>query len=335
MYVILPAKENYTPPFFLPYSQGALYKELQVSHGRTVDSFQIQREGGSFGYFQIVTYPLFGNLRVQYIPYGPVMISEDPEIHQILRVFLKKYAAEKNAVFTRLDFFPKTKYQDLYSNVPAHLYNTPYHQPRGEWLMDITPDAEELLAAMHKKTRYNINKSIRNELETVFKHGPEIEAWAGTFISLNEQNTKDHDTTTHDPEYFKSLFAIASGDERNFIAITRKDGHVLAINIFIDLGAEMFCPFGASNDLGKKLGAYYHIKWHAILHMKERGVDKFNWGGVSVSDADTYLAGVTKFKTGFGGVERIHPPLLDIVHKKWWYRLYSLRKRIQSLKKNT
>lgn len=335
MYAIVPASEHYTPPFFVPYPQTDLYKKLQQSQGRSVDSFVIQKEGGPFWYFQIITFPLFGGLTIQYIPYGPVMLHDNEEAHAIFKTFITKQAQKHNAVCTRLDFYGEidSDLSAFYKKVPQFMYSTPYHQPRGEWIMDITPSADELLANMHKKTRYNINKSIRNGLKTIFKHGSEIEAWTATFISLNEQNTKDHDTTTHSSDYFKSLFMFASKSDDNFIAITRKDGHVLAINLFIDDGMEVFCPFGASNDLAKDLGAYYHIKWHAILHMKEQGNTRFNWGGVSVSKHDTYLSGVTKFKTGFGGAERVHPPLLDIVYKKWWYRLYSIRKFLQSFKK--
>lgn len=351
MYTITPSPQHHSLPFFVPYPQTDLYAELQKSQDRTVESFIIQNVDTTVGYFQIITFPLFRGMTSQYIPYGPVITQPDSDMFAKLREFAAEYGSQHNAVFTRFDFFdsalsPENTDKEVrssrknaietiipYKKISTHLYNTPYHQPRGEWVLDITPDPDELLALMHKKTRYNVNKSTRNGLETIFKHGAEITPWASTFIALNAQNTKDHGTTTHPDEYFKSLFALASQEDENFIAITRKDGHVCAMNVFIVNNSEAFCPFGASNDLGKKLGGYYHIKWHAILHMKEQNVSTFNWGGISISEQDSYLSGVTKFKTGFGGHRRVHPPLMDVVHMPWWYKLYSLRKIVQGLKK--
>lgn len=322
----------YTPkhklPFTLPYPQSNLYKSLQENQGFDVEQFVITQEGQTIGYFQIIFYPLIKKMVSGYIPYGPVLTKSDTALLEQLAQFLHDLGDKKNAVYIRSDFQTANEpnLPILYKPIPDFAYKTVYHQPRGEWLLDITPEPQELLAQMHKKTRYNINKSLKQDLETSFYSGASIEGWADTFIALNDQNTAGHNTTTHPKKYFKDLFKLATESDDNFIAITRKEGHVLAINIFIKTGDSVFCPFGASNDLGKKLGAYYHIKWHSILEMKERGVRIFNWGGVSVGSNDKYLAGVTKFKSGFGGYSVNHSPLHDIIIKPLWYWIYMARK---------
>jgi len=327
MYTFSPYKQE-TLPFSLPFPQTNLYAELQASQGFTVEQFIVTHEKTIVGYFQVIIFPLIKAKTSIYIPYGPILAIQSNDLHDQLAVFLKEYGATKQAVFVRVDFSfsgPKQLPQH-YKEIPAYAYKTAYHQPRGEWLLDLTPTSDKLLTTMHKKTRYNINKSLKQDLETSIYTGKDIAPWSGTFIALNDQNTKAHGTTTHPKEYFTSFFKLASQDANNFIAVTRKEGHVLAMNVFVRNEDTVFCPFGASNDLGKKLGAYYHIKWTSILHMKDQGVTTFNWGGVSVGMHDEYLAGVTKFKTGFGGMSVTHGPLHDIIVSKSWYYLYMLRK---------
>lgn len=317
-------------PFDLSYPQTSTYKKLQEKQGLDVQRFVITKEEKTVGFFQIIFYPLIKNMTSGYIPYGPVISQSNPDLLADLAVFLRDLGEKNNAVFIRTDFLDSgLSLPKKYKPLPQFAYKTVYHQPRGEWLLDISPDPEALLAQMHKKTRYNINKSLKQNLDTSFYFGKDLEPWADTFIALNQQNTSSHKTTTHTKEYFKNFFSVVSKSPENFIAITRKDGHVLAINVFVTNKDEVFCPFGASNDVGKKLGAYYHIKWSSILKMKELGTKRFNWGGVSVSEHDTYLAGVTKFKSGFGGSSVTHPPLHDIVIQPFWYRLYLLRKFIK------
>jgi len=315
-------------PFDLSFPQSELYAKIQTKQNFGVDRFVIKEQNSIIGFFQTITYPLIKSKTSIYIPYGPVLTKTDPDLITEMTIFLQKLGVQKNAVFIRTDFstqeqisLPKT-----YREIPGYAYKTAYHQPRGEWLLDITPTVDELLGAMHKKTRYNIKKSLKQDLETSFFSGKDLVPWADTFIALNQQNTSSHKTTTHSKSYFKSFFEFAGESSENFIAITRKEGHVLAINLFIVNNGLAFCPFGASNDLGKKLGAYYHIKWSSIQHMKDMGTTLFNWGGVSVGMHDDYLLGVTKFKTGFGGASFTHPPLRDIIIKPFWYNLYMFRK---------
>jgi len=329
MITVEPTPSNYKPDFFLPYTQRPIYGELQKSQGRLCDSFLIRHNEKTIGYMSVIVFPLLKDLTHVYIPYGPVLLGESPEAHEAVISFLKTYAEKRNAVFTRLDYWHSSEYLSLYSKLSSAAYHAPYFQPRGEMILDISAAPDALLESMHKKTRYNIRKSERNGLTTTIVSGKNIEIWADTFIVLNEQNAAGHRTTTHPKPYFKELFKLLATSEEHFLSVTKQEQHVVAINIFVVFDGVAYCPFGASNDAGKKLGAYYHIKWHSILHMKEHDIKTFNWGGVSVSKNDLYLEGVTKFKSGFGGEIIEHNPIVQIVHKPFWNLLYVLRKSIQ------
>ncbi len=303
------------------YPHTLFFGDLQESMGRTVLRRVIEHEGSTVGYFQAVVYPLFKNKTLVYLPYGPVFFSSINESK--LSDALKTFGESLTAVLVRID--PEAT-PTLLQQTPRFFYRSVYHQPRGEWVQDITKSESELLAAMHKKTRYNISKSEKQDLTTRFFNGEHVTAFTEFFIELNSKNTESHQTTTHPDSYFENLFTLLSKDQNHFIAITRKDETVIAMNIFVRIGDEFFCPFGASSEEGKKLGAYYHIKWSAIQHMKSLGGTRFNWGGISVGIEDSYLSGVTQFKQGFGGKVRNHGYLYDIVISKFWYFLYTIKK---------
>lgn len=311
------------------YPQSILFKNIQDRLGRNVERFVIKKSDKPVGYFQAIVYPLYKDMTSIYIPYGPVLHETNQDIIDVVTDTFKSLAQKHKAVYVRGDFdgMEDSSLLTSYKKISGFAYKTVYHQPRGEWILDITPDEGELLEAMHKKTRYNLKKSFKQGLETSFVHGAGLEEWADTFIALNEQNMQSHGTTTHTRDKFKVLFSEMAKRQENFIAVTRKDNHVLAINLFVKNGNSVFCPFGASNDLGKQLGAYYHIKWHAILEMKRLGITEFNWGGISVGLYDQDLTGVTQFKKGFGGYKRNHGELYDLVVKPFWYYLYMFRKK--------
>lgn len=304
-----------------PYTD--LYKKIQEAMGRKVVRHVFEKDGTIIGYFQAVIYPLFKNKNLVYLPYGPMLVVEPDSV--MLTKTLAAFGKQHNAVVVRID--PEGKEVKL-AETPSLFYRSVYHQPRGEWVLDVRGDVDLLLSVMHKKTRYNVNKAEKQGMFTTMFHGKEILDFTEKFIELNKKNTESHNTTTHPDSYFKTLFELAAEDDKNFIAVTNKDDAVLAINIFIQTNDEVFCPFGASSQQGKTLGAYYHIKWHAILHMKELGVKYFNWGGISVGLHDGYLSGVTQFKQGFGGFARNHGVLYDIIVSQFWYFIYSIKKTI-------
>ncbi len=313
-----------------PYPQTTFFGELQLGRNFLVKKFEITKNKKCTGYFQAIIYPLFKGKTSIYLPYGPMLHDTSAELLKELGSFLRDIGESHDAVFVRSDFTPpQSILPEPFVPIPQFSYHTAYHQPRGEWILDITPAPDVLLSEMHKKTRYNLRKALKTDLQTKIYSGSDILPWTPAFIEINKINTQSHQTTTHPNSYFNSLFELLSKNTNNFIAVTAQEGSILAINLFVHSEREVFCPFGASTTKGKKLGAYYHIKWHAILHMKEMGVKQFNWGGISVGMHDEYLAGVTTFKKGFGGSELKHGSLYDVVLQPFWYKLYMLRKRLK------
>ena len=135
-----------------PYTD--LYKKLQESMGRKVVRHVFEQNGTIVGYFQAVVYPLFKNKNLVYLPYGPTLV-QDVDATMLAKT-MEGLGKQHNAVVVRID--PEGREVKL-PETSTIFYRSVYHQPRGEWILDVQGDVDLLLSVMHKKTRYNVNKA--------------------------------------------------------------------------------------------------------------------------------------------------------------------------------
>lgn len=298
------------------------YGEVQTTSGRKVERYIIiDDQNKTIGFFQLITYPLFRNKTISYAPYGPVFLEKPTNallrwLHKELYVIGKN----NNSIAVRTEL-PKN---NIFNKLPLFAYRTSFHQPRGEMVLDLQKET-----AFSKSTKRNLKKAKLSHLETSFYHGQELSDNIETFITLNTQNTRDHKTTTHTDHYFRNLFTVLANNQHNFFAVTRNEsGTALAANLFVVFNNHAFCPFGASSNQGKQLGAYYQIKADCIEKLQVCNIATFNWGGVSIGLNDDNLSGLNNFKRGFGGETITHDKLYDCV-TSWWYWIYLLRALIK------
>ena len=302
------------------------YGALQESNGRPATRFAMHKNGQLIGFFQAITYPLYGRRSITYIPYGPVWLGEPSERdYSKLRRVLADYGDERGSICVRLESAHRI---DGMVSTPLWAYRTSFHQPRGEAILDIRPSIDTLVAHCSKSTRRNIRKSLEQNLVYRVHSGKDMLNCLDDYISLNHENSVDHGTTTHSRDYFESLFTTLSKNTNNFVAsVHTSDGTVLAMNIFTLFGTRALCPFGASNHTAKELGAYYFIKWNSIQELQARNIEEFNWGGIAVGRNDQNLRGLNQFKLGWNAQEKHHGDFHDVVLsplywvylvRSWW-----------------
>jgi lipid II:glycine glycyltransferase (peptidoglycan interpeptide bridge formation enzyme) len=167
-----------------------------------------------------------------------------------------------------------------------------YVQPRRTLLMDLTPPAEELLAAMRKKTRQYIHKAEREGVVT------EETRDVDRFLSVLGKVAARDRFAVHDRGYFERLLA-AFGDAAH-LTMSRvgdvDDGALLAIHI----GDRAWELYGGWSGAHGESRPFYLLKWRSLMAMKQRGVARYDMWGLSEHEGDE-LAGIENFKLGFGG----------------------------------
>ncbi|MFW0871365.1 MAG: lipid II:glycine glycyltransferase FemX [Patescibacteria group bacterium] len=298
------------------------YLDFQHKLNRDAEHLIIEEESSKkiIGYFAIIHYPLGYGLKLADIPYGPVWLSSpDDTILDELANFLRDYASRHKLIFLRLEL-PRPHQAFRQAPYPN---TTSFAQAEGEALLNLKAPIDTLWHKCSKSTRRNITASQKNNLSIEFAYGNDLLGSRDDFICINQATTQAHHTTTHSDTHFKILFEALAGNKKSFVAVVRdSEQEIHAINIITIFGKHAYCPYGASTERGKReLGAYYFIKWEIIKHLKEQGIQDFNWGGISVGEDDASLAGLNQFKLGFGGEKLLHYPRYDLP-TSWWYYPY-------------
>ncbi len=172
---------------------------------------------------------------------------------------------------------------------------------------DILP--EELLRNFHYKTRYNIRKSLKNNLKTYITHD---EFDCDTFYNLYIQTASRHMFLPHELQYFRELIKIF-GDKVVFCTVAYEN-EILAMSINIKISNTLYYLYGVSSNNYKNLFPCYNLHWSMILYAMKNGFEYYNFGGVFSNDEDKLNKdyGLLVFKSRFcyRGFEEYVPDIL-------------------------
>lgn len=196
-------------------------------------------------------------------------------------------------------------------------------QPRQTLLIVCAKRDDELLAAMHPKTRYNIHLAERHG---VLVRPVPNESSVGELERLRPmfRETADREGfTLHPAAHYRALLEVQSERFSNELWVAELEGLPLAcaiINWFLPSGTATYLH-GASSRSRREVMAPHLLHWGIIRAARSRGFHTYDLGGV---DEDRW-PGMTRFKESFGGRVVSYPPSLDIVFRPWLYRLYRLQ----------
>jgi lipid II:glycine glycyltransferase (peptidoglycan interpeptide bridge formation enzyme) len=180
-------------------------------------------------------------------------------------------------------------------------------QPPDTVLVDLRPSEEAMLAAMKSKWRYNVRLA---EKKGVVVEAAGIEG-IPAFYELYRETARRDRIALHPEGYYSRLFSLAAergGSGRGGapdlrLWIARSEGRALAAIITLFSGEEAVYLYGASSDEKRNLMPAYALQWAAMRAAKAAGCSRYDLFGIPPSaDPDHPMAGLYRFKTGFGGV---------------------------------
>lgn len=288
--------------------------EFQRALGREVVRL---RDGGTM--VQAVRMPLPFGKSYWYVPRGPVGGGIGAPL--------------AGGIFTR--FEP--------SSVPEKAKKVPSVQPSQTVILDLAGSEEELLSAMHEKTRYNIRLAERKGVRVM--PGPGSEDGFITFRELVKETSERAGIRSHDEDHYRRMLDALSGDmasegeASSKLMFAEHDGKVLAAILLIRFGGTVTYLHGASSRDRKELMSPYLLHWEAIRQAKTWGAKAYDfWGVAPMEERDGKLrmkdsghpwAGITRFKKGFGGDYVEYPGTFDLPGNRFWYTLYSVARRLR------
>jgi lipid II:glycine glycyltransferase (peptidoglycan interpeptide bridge formation enzyme) len=178
-------------------------------------------------------------------------------------------------------------------------------------LVNLEPSAPAILENMKNKCRYNIGLA---EKKGVKISRPDEQGLDAFYRLLGETAERDG-IAVHGIEYYRGLFESArdynlsgkSGpDVRLYLAGHEED--VLAAIVVLVRRGEAVYLYGASSNKKRNLMAPHALQWRAMLDAKESGCVEYDLFGIPPNEDPAHpMAGLYRFKTGFGG-RIVHRP---------------------------
>jgi lipid II:glycine glycyltransferase (peptidoglycan interpeptide bridge formation enzyme) len=194
-------------------------------------------------------------------------------------------------------------------------------QPPDSVLIDLGAGEEEILGGMKSKWRYNIGLAAKKgvQVRCAEASSPQFEKDLESYYRLYRETAQRDGISIHGVEYYRGLFDLAGGTEaaRLRLYMASHEGEDIAGVITIFRKREAVYLYGASSSRKRNLMAPYALQWQAMRDAKKSlcaYYDLFGIPPVSPEEDPRHpMAGLYRFKTGFGGT---------IIHRpgSWNYR---------------
>jgi peptidoglycan pentaglycine glycine transferase (the first glycine) len=238
-----------------------------------------------------------------YIPKGPVVDWAQPEMCAALLTQLRDRLRREGALALLMEpgRIARVAEDDCMWEgfAPLPVRPTRAIQPLRTVLLDLTPSEETLLARMKEKWRYNVRLASRKGVTVrVATTEDDVRAWYELLQTTGERDAFG----IHTPDYYLSAWRIFASRNQGRMLLAEYNGQLLA-GIFVGLFAqEGLYLYGASGNEYRNLMPNYLLQWEAIRWAKEQGASRYDfWGIPETDDENESMAGVYRFKSGWGG----------------------------------
>lgn len=267
---------------------------LQVVHLGLFDGETLV--GGTLAY----TLPQPNGATLLVSPEGPVLPwSRPPAVVAGLRALLPALAAEAGAcgaISWRIEprlTPPRPDALRGFGRAPIDLV------PQTTLYLDLSPDDDALLAAMHPKGRYNIRLAGR---KGVTVHATTDPAATTRFYPLVCEAAQRDDFYVEPPGYFALIaeHLMPAGLARFLFA--EHEGQLLATMLLVTYGDRATYFYGGTANDKRPLMAGYALQWAAIRQARALGCRSYDFFGFEPhGDPDHLYANFSRFKRQFGG----------------------------------
>lgn len=251
------------------------------------------------------------------IPCGPLIDWQNKKLVDDVLAKIQKIALKEKCVFVRMRPQLKANSKDAKILEKKGLKKSPMHLAAEHTVMiDLTKSEEDLLSAMRRQTRYEVRRAEKLGIKVTKSNSEEVfrEFHAVQVETAKRQNFVPPDLNTLMAE------REAFGDNIEIYVASTKEGEKIAYGLIIRAGMEGDYYEAASTLLNRKLPGAYALLWQAMRGLKQEGYERFNlWGIAPANQPNHRYAGVTTFKTGFGGEIVEYVPAHDMIVSKIKY----------------
>lgn len=251
------------------------------------------------------------------IPCGPLLDYSNEELVASAFKRIAEIAKKEKCVFVRVRPQLINTPENLQLLANLGLKKSPMHLAAEHTvIIDLGKSEDELLADMRRQTRYEVRRAAKQGITVEKMQGEEI------FKEFHKVQAETAKRQGFVPPNLKTLMAEREAFGNNIAIYVAKtsEGSPIAYGMIIKDGKEGDYYEAASTDLNRKMPGAYALLWQVMKDLKAEGYERFNlWGIAPTGQPNHRYAGVTTFKTGFGGEVVEYVPAHDLVISKVRY----------------
>lgn len=261
-----------------------------------------------------------------YIPKGPVLDWSQPALCETFFAQLERTLRRQGAIALRIE--PAQEATPESAHVQQHLVSwgmqpVPPVQPLRTILLDLAPPEETLLAQMKEKWRYNVRLAGR---KGVTVRAATTEAEVRTWYELLRVTSARDQFGIHTLDYYLSIWQLLAPLNQVRLLLAEHEGQLLAGMLVSLFAQQAIYLYGASSNEQRHLMPNYLLQWEAIQWAKRSGAHSYDLWGIPASDDESEaMAGVYRFKSGWGGrvvsflgaYQKVYRPLAMRAARPW------------------
>lgn len=254
----------------------------------------------------------------QHLLYAPeITLATDVNFADLLAK-AKNLAAQQGAFMLRFEFL--AEYQDELADQMTQyglVKSFEEIQPEFRQWVDIGSQADQILASMKPKGRYNIRLAKRHGIKIASSKDSQL------FFELFAQTAKRDGFQIRQAAYYQDLVATLEKHGVGELLIAMHKKEPLAAAIISYYGGTASYIYGASSSHNRELMAPYLLHWTAMQRAKDRGCRIYDLLAIAPFDSEQSTvnskqregssqftvrsslvkkyAGITRFKQQFGG----------------------------------
>ncbi|QQR54379.1 peptidoglycan bridge formation glycyltransferase FemA/FemB family protein [Candidatus Peregrinibacteria bacterium] len=286
-----------------------------------VDAEGDEKEGAFLATLLVVRQEMGFGKTWLWAPRGPVfkegMTAEEAhEAWGLLLEALRNWARLHGDVYLRVEpgFLPEAL---ALGGCAESISYTPVHS----LFLDLKKGEKKLLEEMTQKGRYNIK--IAEKAGVKVRRGTEADVTA--FHALVQQTGGRDGFSVHPLGFYRAFLEELDGKARLYVA--EYEGRVVGGILATFFGSVATYYYGASSNEDRKVMAPYLIQWQAICDAIQEGCETYDFFGVAPEGDEKHAwAGVTQFKTRFGGQRVSYAGSRVFVYRPLWWRVVRLVK---------
>lgn len=275
--------------------------------------------------------PIFGN--ILYVSRGPICDAHDETVLKDLTDGLKELGNRYKAftmkwepdiksddntfreIVTKLGFKIKDDAKDFSEGI----------QPRYVFRLDIKDKTEdEIFAAFHSKTRYNVRLATKKGVE--IREGKKEDL--KDFHKIMEITGKRDDFMIRPLSYFEKMYDELAPEHLKLM-MAYYEGKPISGIIDIIYGNKVWYLYGASSNEHRNLMPNYLLQWEMIKYSIEHKKDMYDFRGVvGVVDESHPQYGLYRFKKGFNAEFTEFLGEVYINRKPFVYKMYKISEKL-------